>query len=76
MCIGIPGKVIKIVDEGKSAIVDFEGTKQKIRVDLIENLNEGDYILNHVGYAIEKISDKEAEDRLEVVREYLNGLKL
>ncbi len=70
MCVGVPGKVLEL--SGNEALVDFEGTKQKVRVDLIDDVNEGDYILNHVGHAIEVLPDKEAQERLKLFREYLD----
>lgn len=73
MCVGVPGKVLEI--DGDKALVDFEGTKQKVRVDLIDDVEEGDYILNHVGHAIEVLPKEEAEKRLELFREYLDSLE-
>ncbi|PTD93433.1 HypC/HybG/HupF family hydrogenase formation chaperone [archaeon SCG-AAA382B04] len=73
MCVGVPGKILEI--EENEAIVDFEGTKQKVRVDLIDNVEEGDYILNHVGHAIEVLPEKEAKERLKLFREYLDSLE-
>ena len=63
MCLAIPGKVISI--EGTEGVVDFGGVKQKVRVDLIQELQVGDYIIVHTGFAIEKL---EEEDALETLR--------
>lgn len=73
MCVGVPGKVLEISEN--EALVDFEGTKQKVRIDLIDEVEVGDYILNHVGHAIEVLPDEEAEKRLELFQEYLGSLE-
>ncbi|RLI03013.1 HypC/HybG/HupF family hydrogenase formation chaperone [Candidatus Bathyarchaeota archaeon] len=59
MCLAIPGKVESI--EYPFAIVDFKGAKRKVRVDLIDDLKVGDYVLVHVGFAIQKVDKNEAE---------------
>lgn len=63
MCLAIPGKVISI--EGTEGVVDFGGVTQKVRVDLIHELQVGDYVIVHTGFAIEKL---EEEDALETLR--------
>jgi hydrogenase expression/formation protein HypC len=54
MCLGVPGKVIEI--DGILATVDFWGVRRQIRLDIVdEPVAPGDYVLNHVGYAIRRI---------------------
>ncbi len=63
MCIAIPGRISKIINENK-AIVDFEGVEREVTLDLIggsSDININDYVLVHVGYAISKISKEEAK---------------
>ncbi len=67
MCIAIPGRVEKV--EYPYAIVDFKGTKRKVRIDLIEDVREGDYVLVHVGFAIQKVEKSEAENIAELLEE-------
>lgn len=67
MCLGIPGKVEAI--EGKEAIVDMGGVKRKVRLDLIENLNQGDYVVVHAGFVIQKLTKEEAKDLLDAIEE-------
>lgn len=59
MCLAIPGEILEI--DGNSAKVEFGGAERKVRLDLLEDVNEGDYVLIHVGYAIQVISPQEAE---------------
>ncbi|HET9708516.1 MAG TPA: HypC/HybG/HupF family hydrogenase formation chaperone [Gemmatimonadales bacterium] len=63
MCLGVPGRVIEI--RGTSAIVDFFGVRRETRLDVVdEPVEPGDYILNHVGFAIRKIPNHEIQDTL------------
>ena len=62
MCLAIPGKVVEI--RGKCGIVDFGGARREIQLDLIKSVRKGDYVLVHVGYAIQTIDRKEAEEIL------------
>ena len=71
MCLAIPGKIIEIEDNKNHAIVDYgDGTKRKANVTLV-NVNVGDYVLVHAGFAIEVLSEEEAEKTLELFREML-----
>ena len=67
MCIAIPGRVEKV--DYPYAIVDFRGTKRKVRIDLVEDVKEGDYVLVHVGFAIQKIDKREAENITELLEQ-------
>ncbi|MCH3907882.1 MAG: HypC/HybG/HupF family hydrogenase formation chaperone [Sphaerochaeta sp.] len=55
MCVGISGKVVSI-DKG-TAVIDMSGAKREVSVDLIEDLEPGDYVMVHAGTAIAKITD-------------------
>ncbi|ARE80743.1 HypC/HybG/HupF family hydrogenase formation chaperone [Campylobacter helveticus] len=59
MCLSIPSKILEI-DDYNNALVETLGVKRKVNLDLIsEPLKQGDFVLIHVGVAMEKI-DKEA----------------
>ena len=63
MCLGVPGRVIEI--RGQSAVVDFFGVRRETRLDVVdEPVQPGDYILNHVGFAIRKIPAGEIAETL------------
>ena len=69
MCLAIPSKVIKIKDDN-TVIVDTMGSKRLASVMLLEEPAEiGDYLLIHVGYAMQKIDEKEALESLNLFRE-------
>jgi hydrogenase expression/formation protein HypC len=67
MCLAIPGKVISI--DGTEGTVDFGGVTQKVRVDLIQNLKIGDYVIVHTGFAIERLDKEDALETLRLWRE-------
>ena len=67
MCLAIPGKILEI--EGNSAIVDFEGIKQKIIIALILNPEVGKFVIVHAGYAIEMMNEKDALEAIEQWKE-------
>ena len=63
MCLGIPGQVVDIVDAEQSlAKVDVNGVRRNISVRLLadDNLQVGDWVLVHVGFAMAKIDEHEA----------------
>lgn len=70
MCLGVPGRVIEI--DGLVASVDFWGVRKQVRLDVVdEPVQPGDYILNHVGYAIRRIPTAEIEATLALYEELL-----
>ena len=63
MCLGVPGKVIEVA--GNVATVDFWGVRRQVLLDVIdEPVAPGDYVLNHVGYAIRRIPESEIGETL------------
>jgi hydrogenase expression/formation protein HypC len=63
MCLGVPGRVVEV--RGSIALVDFWGIRRETRLDVVdEPVGPGDYILNHVGFAIRKIPESEIQDTL------------
>ena len=70
MCLGVPGLVVR-VDE-LTAVVDFWGVRRRVRLDLVdEPVSVGDYILNHVGFAIRRIAPDDVEMTLAMYRQLL-----
>ena len=68
MCLGIPGEVIEILaDRPDLAKVDVSGVKRAINIGLLENeqVEAGDWVLIHVGFAMSKIDEDEAKAALE-----------
>jgi hydrogenase expression/formation protein HypC len=72
MCLGVPGRVLSV--DGLVARVDFWGVKKDIRLDVVdEPVSPGDYVLNHVGYAIRRIPAEEALETLALYDELLRA---
>ncbi len=72
MCLGVPGKVIEI--RGDVATVDFWGVKREVRLEIVdEPVAPGDYILNHVGFAIRRIPPEDIEVTLALYDEILKA---
>ena len=70
MCLGVPGKVVEIDDQ--IAVVDFWGVRKQVRLDVVdEPVSVGDYVLNHVGYAIRRIPAEQVEATLLLYEELL-----
>ncbi|HEY7444951.1 MAG TPA: HypC/HybG/HupF family hydrogenase formation chaperone [Vicinamibacterales bacterium] len=70
MCLGVPGRVVEV--NGLLATVDFWGVRKQIRLEVVdEPVEPGDYILNHVGYAIRRIPPGEIEATLALYEELL-----
>ena len=68
MCLAIPVKVESILEDDM-ALVNIGGVKKEISVALIDDLVVGDYVIMHVGYALNKIDPEEAENTLSLFKE-------
>ena len=69
MCLAIPAKVLKI--EGLLALVSIEGVEYKASLQLLEDVKEGDFVMLHAGFAIEKIDPEEAAETLRLLNEIM-----
>jgi hydrogenase expression/formation protein HypC len=65
MCLSVPAKVLSV--DGESAKVSIGGSIINISIQLIDNVEVGDYVLVHTGFALEKINEKEALTTLKMV---------
>lgn len=70
MCLAVPALVVELVDEtNQIAKVDIGGVRRNISVALLEDVKVGDWVLVHVGFAIQKIDEDEAEQTLRILRQ-------
>ena len=67
MCLAIPAKVIRV--DGQVALVAIENVEYTASLALMENVNPGDYVLLHAGFAIEKIDPEEAAETIRLLLE-------
>jgi hydrogenase expression/formation protein HypC len=70
MCLSIPARIIAI--EGKTAKASVGGTIINVGLHMVDDIKEGDYVLVHTGFALQKISDDEAQETLKLIREMEN----
>jgi hydrogenase expression/formation protein HypC len=71
MCLGVPGRVIEV--QGTIALVDFFGVSRQVRLELVdEPVVPGDYILNHVGFAIRRIPEEDIAGTLAMYQQLLH----
>jgi hydrogenase expression/formation protein HypC len=65
MCLAIPGQVIELVDERlRLAKVDVAGVLRTVNVGLLDDAGPGDWVLIHVGFALSKVDEEEAQATL------------
>ena len=73
MCLAIPGKIVEIIDvENHLAKVEVGGVRRSVNIGMLDGedgVGIGDYVLIHVGFAMSKIDEKEAEETLRVLHE-------
>ncbi len=72
MCLAIPGKVEKIL-ENNYATVNFGGIKKQVCLDLLSDVKVGDFVNVHVGFAINKIEEKQAIENLKFIKDAYSG---
>lgn len=60
MCLAIPARVLSVEDE--VATVDLEGTRLHVNLSLVEGVAPGDHVLIHAGFALEVLSDADAQE--------------
>jgi hydrogenase expression/formation protein HypC len=62
MCLGVPVKIIQKKD--KTGIAEFKGVKREINLELLDNVEVGDFVILHAGFAIQRLDEKEALETL------------
>jgi hydrogenase expression/formation protein HypC len=70
MCLGIPGQVIEILNDGSEhAWVEVSGARRRVNVALLEgeDLQVGEWVLIHVGFALAKLDEDEANQTLQML---------
>jgi hydrogenase expression/formation protein HypC len=63
MCLAIPAKVVELRD-GDQAVIDLGGVRKEISLALVDDVWPGDYVIVHVGYALQKVDPEEASRTL------------
>ena len=68
MCLALPAKVLSL-DDGNMATVDVGGINKEISLGLLSDVAIGDYVIIHVGFALSRIDEAEAEKTLALFAE-------
>jgi hydrogenase expression/formation protein HypC len=78
MCLGVPGKIVEIYEKQglKMAQVDFSGVKREACIEHIPEAGIGDYAIIHVGFAISLLSEEEALESMDLLRQILEAGEL
>jgi hydrogenase expression/formation protein HypC len=64
MCLALPVRVVDVEGAGDWATVDLGGVRKRISLALLDNVQPGDFVILHVGYALTKLDPEEAERTL------------
>ena len=68
MCLAIPAQVVELRD-GEEALVETGGVRKAISLALVDGVAVGDWVIVHVGYALQRLDPDEAERTLELFAE-------
>jgi hydrogenase expression/formation protein HypC len=71
MCLGIPGKIVEIYEANGLSMgkIDFDGVTREACLAYVPEARVGDYTLIHVGFALNVISEQEAQETLDLLRQ-------
>jgi hydrogenase expression/formation protein HypC len=65
MCLALPARIVELRNDDL-AVIDMGGVRKEISLGLVENAAVGDWVIVHVGYALQKLDPQEAERTLEM----------
>jgi hydrogenase expression/formation protein HypC len=71
MCLGVPGKIIEIYDSDGLMMgkVDFGGAVREACLEYLPDIQVGEYVVVHVGFAISAVSEEDAQETLALLQE-------
>ena len=72
MCLAVALRVVSI--EGRWVVGEAAGLTQKMRVDFLPDLEVGDYVMVHAGFAIQKLTPQQAQENLASIEEAIHAL--
>ena len=73
MCVAVPAEVIEIKD-GNIGVVDYGELRQEVRLDLVD-VKVGEFVLVHVGFAIQRLSREEGLETRELFKDVFNAME-
>jgi len=73
VCIAFPGRILTI-DQDNFAVIDISGTRREVSLDIVdEPVAVGDYVICHAGYAIQRIDEEVAQEKLAFLKELIDN---
>ena len=69
MCLGVPGKVVAVYKEKERADVDISGIVTEVGLQFVPDVEVGEYVLVHTGFAMHKLDEAEAIETLKLLEE-------
>ena len=69
MCLALPTQIIEISDDQQQGVVSLDGIRKEVSLALLDEVAVGDYVLLHVGYALSKVDEAEAQKTLALFAE-------
>ena len=71
MCLAVPGKLVEtqLIGESRLGVVQFGGIKRSVFLDFVPEAQTGDYVLVHVGFAISRVDEAEAERTYQALKD-------
>jgi hydrogenase expression/formation protein HypC len=70
MCLAIPGQIVEVVDDANQlAKVDVAGVRRNVNIGLLDGGAPGDWVLIHVGFALSKVDEHEAQATLQLLQQ-------
>ncbi len=71
MCLGVPGKIVEIYSSGELLMgkIDFGGVTREVCLAYVPEARVGDYAMIHVGFALNLMSEQEAQESLDLLRQ-------
>ncbi len=73
MCLALPAKIVALNPDDDTAIVSLDDIRKEISMALVDDVEIGDYVLLHVGYALSKVNEEEALRTLALFAEMGNN---
>jgi hydrogenase expression/formation protein HypC len=68
MCLALPARLVELLPDSQG-VIDIGGVRKRISLELVADVQPGDYVIVHVGYALQKLDPVEAERTLQLFAE-------
>jgi hydrogenase expression/formation protein HypC len=68
MCLAMPARVVQLIDDDR-AVIELGGVQKTISTLLVDDVKIGDYVIIHVGYALSKLDELEAQKTLRLFQD-------